>query len=128
MKKIVFAIPFIALTLAGWAQHKPERDPFVQMGSHSQIIIDKPVVQNPVAVITPQSHPQPQVHERLAPKLKVIGLVTNSPHPKAIVAGEKSTYIVSQGDKLGDYRVAKIDRTGITLAFKQNRFHCPIGQ
>ena len=41
MKKIVFAIPFILLTVTGWAQHNPERnnserdkserDPFVNL-------------------------------------------------------------------------------------------------
>lgn len=128
MKNIVFAIPFIALTLAAGAQHKPERDPFVQMGQKPPTVVVPGEVHTPPAVITPRSHPQVQMQKEIAPKLSVIGLVTNSRQPKAIVAGEKSTYIVSQGDKLGDYRVAKIDRSGITLAFKQNRYHCPISQ
>ncbi len=129
MKKIAFAIPFV-LTLAVWAQHKPERDPFVNLGS-------KPTVGHDVEVhvgqppITAQPHNQPrtaQVARIPAPKLNVLGLLTNSRLPRAIVAGEKNTYIVAQGDSLGEYRVARIDRTGITLAYKQMRYHCPINQ
>lgn len=124
MKNIVFAISLTALSMACWAQHKPERDPFVQKGT--PIVLETPVAHTPAAVLTPRSHPQASAIP--TPKLKVLGLVTHSRQPKAIVAGQNSTYIVSQGDKLGDYRVAKIDRSGITLALKQNRYHCPIGQ
>ena len=130
MKKIVFAIPFIALTLAGWAQHKPERDPFVNLAGHKTqeqtVVIHDRGETGKIAI---QAHTAAQSkHIEQAPKLNVLGLVTHSGQPKAIVAGGKSTFIVTQGDQLGDYRVARIDRSGITLAYKQNRYHCPLGQ
>lgn len=127
MNKFVFALPFVALTVAGWAQHKPERDPFVNLGQKQTTVVEEDA-HRLTPVITPQAHPQKApVVKNIAPKLNVLGLVTNSRQPKAIVAGEKSTFIVAQGDKLGDYRVAKIDRSGITLAFKQNRYQIPLG-
>lgn len=129
MKKIALAIPFV-LTLAAWAQHKPERDPFVNLASRPPVVHDTDVhVAN--TAITAQPHHQTSVAQTMktpAPKLNVLGLVTNSSQPKAIVAGEKNTYIVAQGDSLGEYRVARIDRSGITLAYKQMRYHCPMGQ
>ena len=130
MKKIVFAIPFVLLTVSGWAQHKPERDPFVNL-AQPKVQADQhlQIHDRGETKITPQAHTQTRSKPmESAPKLNVLGLVTNSHQPKAIVAGTKSTYIVAQGDKLGDYRVARIDRSGITLAYKQTRYHCPLGQ
>lgn len=131
MNKFVFTIPFVALTVAGWAQHKIERDPFVNLGQKQAVTIDHGTHTNS-PVITARVHsPQPTrvaPVQQVAPKLNVLGLVTNSRQPKAIVAGEKNTFIVAQGDKLGDYRVAKIDRSGITLAYKQARYQIPLGQ
>ncbi|MBX3171759.1 MAG: hypothetical protein KF760_30390 [Candidatus Eremiobacteraeota bacterium] len=122
MKKIVFAISLVALTLAGWAQPKPERDPFVNLAQKNSGVVTEDE-------ITPRVHTKTPVKIiPTAPKLNVLGLVTNSRQPKAIVAGEKSTFIVAQGDKLGDYRVAKIDRSGVTLAFKQNRYQFPLAK
>jgi hypothetical protein len=127
MKKIVFAIPFLVLSVAGWAQHKPERDPFVNLGQKQPQVQQE--THTNVPVVTTRAHHQPLARTQTpAPKLNVLGLVTNSGQPKAIVAGDKRTYIVAQGDQLGDYRVAKIDRSGITLAYKQVRYHCPLGQ
>ena len=131
MKKIVFAIPFVLLTVTGWAQHKPERDPFVNLAQRPAQTDQTVVVHSggDKAKITARVHTEDRTQKiESAPKLNVLGLVTNSRQPKAIVAGARSTYIVAQGDKLGDYRVAKIDRSGITLAHKQTRFHCPLGQ
>ncbi|MBS2036970.1 hypothetical protein JST97_18410 [bacterium] len=128
MKKIAFAIPLI-LTLSGWAQSKPERDPFVNLEARTTVVQEAPIH-------TSSAHIQTQAHRssalptatRQAPQLNVLGLLTNSKQPRAIVAGNKNTYIVAQGDRLGDYRVARIDRSGITLAYRQLRYHCPIGQ
>lgn len=129
MKKIAFAIPFI-LTAASWAQHKPERDPFVNQAGKTALVQESEI-HTPRIQIQPRTH-QKQIENRTAemkaPKLNVLGLLTNSKEPRAIVSGDKNTYIVAQGDSLGDYRVAKIDRSGITLAYKQMRYHCPIGQ
>lgn len=129
MKKIVFAIPFVLLNVAVWAQPKPERDPFVNLAQKQVVQRDTETHVSPPRTTTPQPHREDQVKlVETAPKLNVLGLVTNSRQPKAIVAGPKSTYIVAQGDQLGDYRVARIDRSGITLAYKQTRFHCPLGE
>lgn len=128
MKNIVFALPFIALTVTAWAQHKPERDPFVNLAQKQQIQHVQQDTHTRVPVITTQAHRQEAARlATSAPKLNVLGLVTNSRQPKAIVAGAKSTFIVAQGDKLGEYRVAKIDRSGVTLAYKQSTYHCPLG-
>ena len=134
MKKIVFAIPFVLLTVTGWAQHKSERDkserdPFVNLAQKQVVQRDTDTHVSPPRITPPQAHRGDPVQSvETAPKLNVLGLVTNSRQPKAIVAGAKSTYIVAQGDKLGDYRVARIDRSGITLAYKNTRFHCPLGE
>ena len=130
MKKIVFAIPFVLLTVAGWAQHKPERDPFVNLAQPKVQADQTVVIHNggEKAKIIPRIHTDDHKKPEAAPNINVLGLVTNSRQPKAIVAGEKTTFIVAQGDSLGEYRVAKIDRSGITLAYKQMRYHCPIGQ
>ncbi len=130
MNKIIFAIPFVLMSVTAWAEPKTERDPFVDLSQKSPGVIlegDRPThTQKPE--ITPRVHAKKPVQVvQVAPKLNVLGLVTNSRQPKAIVAGEKSTFIVAQGDKLGDYRVAKIDRSGITLAFKHNRYQIPLG-
>lgn len=131
MKKIVLAIPFVLMSVNAWAEAKIERDPFVDLSQKNSglIVEDDWNRQAKQPEIRPrvQVRPAPKVSP-IAPKLNVLGLVTNSRQPKAIVAGEKSTFIVAQGDKLGDYRVARIDRSGITLAFKQNRYQIPLGQ
>ncbi|MBN9414181.1 hypothetical protein ABS71_18440 [bacterium SCN 62-11] len=129
MKKIVFAFPFLALTVTGWAQHKLERDPFVNLAQQQQVQHLEQDTHSKIPVITTQAHHQTEMKQSApVPKINVLGLVTNSRQPKAIVAGAKSTYIVAQGDKLGDYRVARIDRSGITLAYKQSRYHLPLGE
>ncbi|MFN8608127.1 MAG: hypothetical protein U0931_11390 [Vulcanimicrobiota bacterium] len=128
MKKIAFAIPLI-LTAAGWAQPKPERDPFVNLGAAAPVIQESEPHQSRPEILTrvhqPNSLPQTKSS---SPRLRVLGLLTHSSQPRAIVAGEKQTCIVAQGDSLGQYRVARIDRSGITLAYKQTHFHCPISQ
>lgn len=129
MKKIMFVIPFAMLTMAGWAEHKGLRDPFVNLAQKPPAIQVDEVPHANSQPILARAHRENQAKIfEAAPKLNVLGLVTNSLQPKAIVAGAKSTYVVAQGDKLGDYRVAKIDRSGITLAYKQTRYHCPLAQ
>ena len=129
MKKFVLALPFVALTVTGWAQHKPERDPFVNLAQKQQVQPMEQETHRKTPTITTRAHQHAAVHSSTpAPKISVLGLVTSSRQPKAIVAGAKNTFIVTQGDQLGDYRVARIDRSGITLAYKQSRYHLPLGE
>ena len=76
MKKIVFAIPFLVLSVAGWAQHKPERDPFVNLGQKQQQVQQE--THTNVPVVTTRAHHKPDVRgETPPPKLNVLGLVTH---------------------------------------------------
>jgi len=63
--------------------------------------------------------PVPQI---AAPEVKVQGILLSSKGNRAIVAGPNSTFIVRQGDKLGDYKVASIADRRVVFSFKDKKF------
>lgn len=126
MKKIVFAFFFVLTGVGAWSEHKPERDPFVQLGQRQTTTVET-VTHKKTPAMRPVARQQPAPRTvKFAPKLNVLGLVTSSRQPRALLTGEKNTFIVAEGDKLGDYRVAKIDRSGVTLAFKRDYYNAII--
>lgn len=70
------------------------------------------------AVITDK---QPQVIVP-APEVKVQGILLSGKGNRAIVVGPNTTFIVKQGDKLGDYKVASITNKQVVFAFKDKKF------
>lgn len=69
--------------------------------------------------LTNQKPAEPPV---AAPDVAVKGIVLGPRGNRAIVAGPTMTFIVKQGDKLGDYRVAHIDRKSVIFTFKTKKF------
>ena len=57
-----------------------------------------------------------------APDVAVKGILLGPRGNRAIVSGPTMTFIVKQGDKLGDYRVAHIDRKSVIFTFKTKKF------
>lgn len=73
-------------------------------GGKEAVITDKPVVVVP------------------APEVKVQGILLSGKGNRAIVVGPNTTFIVKQGDKLGDYKVASITNKQVVFAFKDKKF------
>lgn len=57
-----------------------------------------------------------------APEVKVQGILLSGKGNRAIVVGPNSTFIVRQGDKLGDYKVARIGDRKVVFSFKDKQF------
>ena len=57
-----------------------------------------------------------------APDVSVKGILLGPRGNRAIVAGPTMTFIVKQGDKLGDYKVARVDRKMVVFTFKSKKF------
>jgi hypothetical protein len=57
-----------------------------------------------------------------APDVTVKGILLGPRGNRAIVTGPTMTFIVKQGDKLGDYKVANIDRKSVVFSFKNKKF------
>lgn len=107
---------------------KVARDPFVKGGGG-----DAPppppkmetkdagtaAVVKPGGELTNQKPAEPPV---AAPDVTVKGIVLGPRGNRAIVAGPTMTFIVKQGDKLGDYKVAHIDRKSVIFTFKTKKF------
>ncbi|MFN8609278.1 MAG: hypothetical protein U0931_17200 [Vulcanimicrobiota bacterium] len=67
----------------------------------------------------PATKPEPVV---AAPEVEVKGILLGPRGNRAIVTGPTMTFIVKQGDKLGDYKVAQIDRKAVVFTFKNKKF------
>jgi len=65
---------------------------------------------------------KPAEPEVAAPQVEVTGMLLSPKGNMAILKGPKRTYIVKAGDKLGDYRVAAIDKKTVTFKFKDKKF------
>jgi len=57
-----------------------------------------------------------------APEVKVQGILLSGKGNRAIVVGPNTTFIVKQGDKLGDYKVSSITNKQVVFAFKDKKF------
>lgn len=68
---------------------------------------------------TTLTEPEPEVDP---PKVEVVGIVHSGTGNRAIVKGPNSTFIVKAGDKLGDYRVASVEKRSVIFKFKDKKF------
>lgn len=123
MKKALF-ISFLSVSLSwlGNAQ-SGQRDPFMDLTAR-QI---SPVPQITSVTPTPRVQPEPRLARKITPdlpKIGVKGILTSPAGHRAILASPEHTVIVKQGDQLGAFRVASIDREGVTLESRQQRFRC----
>ncbi|MBX3166146.1 MAG: hypothetical protein KF760_01995 [Candidatus Eremiobacteraeota bacterium] len=106
---------------------KVARDPFVKGGGGGETAPPPmetrdagPAVVKPGGPeLTNQKPAEPAV---AAPDVAVKGILLGPRGNRAIVAGPTMTFIVKQGDKLGDYKVAHIDRKSVVFTFKTKKF------
>ena len=107
---------------------KVARDPFVKGGGGGEAPpppmdtkgADKPPAEvKPGGDLTNQKPLPPPV---AAPDVAVKGILLGPRGNRAIVAGPTMTFIVKQGDKLGDYKVSHIDRKMVVFTFKSKKF------
>lgn len=107
---------------------KVARDPFVKGGEAPpapppmQEETKKPEAAgaDKAAVIKGPAAPAPP--PVAAPDVSVKGILLGPRGNRAIVTGPTMTFIVKQGDKLGDYKVAQIDRKAVVFTFKNKKF------
>lgn len=64
----------------------------------------------------------PAEPEVAAPEVEVVGIVLSPKGNHAIVKGPNSTFLVKTGDKLGDYRVAAVEKRAVVFKFKDKKF------
>ena len=108
---------------------KVARDPFVKGGGGGDAAVAPPPMQTkdakPAEIkpggpeLTNQKPAEPPV---AAPDVAVKGILLGPRGNRAIVAGPTMTFIVTQGDKLGDYNVAHVDRKMVVFTFKNKKF------
>ncbi|MBS2040692.1 hypothetical protein JST97_37240 [bacterium] len=106
---------------------KVARDPFVKGGEAPpppppmQEDNKKPEAggDKPPVIKGPNTPAPPPV---AAPDVAVKGILLGPRGNRAIVTGPTMTFIVKQGDKLGDYKVATIDRKSVVFTFKNKKF------
>lgn len=121
-----------ALTTSfAFAQSHAVRDPFVFDATPARPkainLVPKaaPAATKKVAA-TPQAAQNVQVVQIPkveAPKLTVQGILTSRTGNKAILTSDKgNTYVVSKGQKLGDYRVASVTAGKVVLKYKDQAF------
>lgn len=111
---------------------KVSRDPFVPGGAPAETAGPPPIAP-PVPdkqdgnkppddggkVIPP---PGPAAPVIVAPEVTVKGILLSAKGNRAIVVSPNTTFIVKQGDKLGDYKVASITAKKVTFSFKDKKF------
>lgn len=104
------------------------RDPFVKGGGGGEAAAPPPMQTKETKTaevkaggpeLSNQKPPEPEV---AAPDVKVNGILLGPRGNRAIVAGPSMTFIVKQGDKLGDYKVARVDRKMVVFTFKNKKF------
>jgi hypothetical protein len=107
---------------------KLSRDPFVEGGGGGEAA---PAPLKPEAQAKAQAAPGGAVEIKdpkdkgpqiAAPEVELKGVVISPRGNKAIIQGPKMTFIVKAGDKLGDYKVASIDKRQVVFAFKDKKF------
>jgi hypothetical protein len=112
---------------------KVSRDPFVPGGAApppppqdlkppANVASATPKVDSGGATVIappPGTAPAPVI---VAPEVTVKGILLSGKGNRAIVVGPNTTFIVKQGDKLGDYRVASITDKKVTFSFKDKKF------
>lgn len=105
---------------------KVARDPFVKGGEApppppplSDNKDPKPDPNKPPEIKGGDAKPVPVI---AAPDVAVKGILLGPRGNRAIVTGPTMTFIVKQGDKLGDYKVAHIDRKSVVFTFKNKKF------
>lgn len=112
---------------------KVTRDPFVQGGGGEEAA-PAPVAANPTPAAA-AAPPPPDMHKNqpgkkpekveppvAAPQVTINGIVLSPRGNQAIVKGPSTTFLVKQGDKLGDYTVASIDQKRVLFTFKDKKF------
>jgi hypothetical protein len=72
-----------------------------------------------------EAEPEPEVIIP-APEVTVTGIIKSSGSHQAIVSSSTGSYIVSPGQKLGDYRVSAITDTAVTFTHTGKSFKIPI--
>jgi len=107
---------------------KVARDPFVKGGGGGDAPpppmdtkaadSNKPAEIKPGGALTNTPAPPPVA----APDVSVKGILLGPKGNRAIVSGPTMTFIVKQGDKLGDYKVSHIDRKMVVFTFKTKKF------
>lgn len=107
---------------------KVARDPFVKGGGGGEAPAPPPMAAKdaPPPEIKPGgpelTNPKPPEPPVAAPDVSVKGILLGPRGNRAIVAGPTMTFIVKQGDKLGDYKVARVDRKMVVFTFKSKKF------
>lgn len=76
-----------------------------------------------VAAAAPEAPPAPVIP---APEVTIAGIVKAGGSRQAIVNAGASSYIVSEGQKLADYRVSSITDTAVTFTYMGKSFKIPI--
>jgi len=108
---------------------KVSRDPFVKgggggeappppMDTKASVNAPPPEIKSGGDLTNQKALPPPVA----APDVSVKGILLGPRGNRAIVAGPTMTFIVKQGDKLGDYRVSHIDRKMVVFTFKTKKF------
>jgi len=116
---------FALLLLSGVAQAKA-RDPFIPMAGEGAPSLHRPVATSkngPATAPRPVAQaPTRKEAQWVAPVVQMQGLVLSPTGNKAILKSEKRTYVVAVGDRLGDFKVARVQRNGVTLTQKDHSF------
>ena len=119
----VTGLCFAMLIFSGVAQAEKPRDPFIAMQADR--------VGGPTRVVQPSetANKKPPVAPTVAkkpveapPAVAMQGLVQSATGSRAILKTEKHTFIVAQGDRVGDYTVAQVRPEGVTLKHKDQSF------
>lgn len=110
---------------------KVNRDPFVEGGGPVSKDTEAPPIKTPDTPpkiekkdpndVTLKDPKKPEV-KIAAPQVTLKATLLSAKGNKAIVVGPNTTFIVKQGDKLGDYKVAQITQKQITFTFKDKKF------
>ena len=109
---------------------KVPRDPFVKGGGGGDAAVAPPPMQTKEAAKPAEiksggpelTNPKKEEPVVAAPDVSVKGILLGPRGNRAIVAGPSMTFIVKQGDKLGDYKVARVDRKMVVFTFKNKKF------
>lgn len=107
---------------------KVARDPFVKGGGGGDAPPPPPDKMETKNAATAAVKPSGELTNKpveppvAAPDVSVKGILLGPRGNRAIVAGPTMTFIVKQGDKLGDYKVARVDRKMVVFTFKSKKF------
>jgi hypothetical protein len=107
-----------------------DRDPFVNMSGTSDSKITKSGAQKGKTVKAKakegpngdKAKPDKEEVEIPPPNVTVQGILLSGTGNRAILTSPSMTYIVRQGDKLGDYKVSSVADKTVVFAFKDKTF------